>query len=325
VERGQVSAPIEPQRFENEPSAPSGAGRKPAIFDTVFLGTDGVRAGWRAGLYASLVLVLMTAAQLVTQAMGLSARINPHDLTPGPVLLQEFVLFISAFGAAAALALVEGRPVGDYGLPWRRAFRGHFWQGALWGFSEISILVLLIAALGGYLLGVRLLGGGQALLSGGLWVAVFLMVGLAEEFAFRGYLLTTLSSGMGFWPASVVLSLAFGAVHLGNPGENPIGVLTVAVVGMFFCLTVRRTGDLWFAVGAHAAHDFGQAFIYSAPNSGTLIRGSLFSASLRGPTWLTGGAAGPEGSYLIFPVLAFLFFLFASVYRSPQAPPNAQG
>jgi hypothetical protein len=266
-----------------------------------------------------MVLVLMTAAQLAAVAMGLSLGINPRDMTPGPVLLQEFVLFGSALVAAAALALMEARPIGSYGLPWRRAFRGHFWQGALWGFAEITFLVLLIAALDGYSLGEMALSGGPALRSAGLWAAVFLMVGLAEEFAFRGYLLATLSSGMGFWPASVVLSLIFGAVHLGNPGESPAGILTVAVVGMFFCLTVRRTGNLWFAVGAHAAHDFGQAFVYSVPNSGTLIRDSLFIPSVEGPVWLTGGAAGPEGSALAFVVLALMFVLFAVVYEKAKS------
>jgi membrane protease YdiL (CAAX protease family) len=95
-------------------------------------------------------------------------------------------------------------------------------------------------------------------------------------------------------------------------------LLTVAAVGMFFCLTVRRTGDLWFAVGAHAVHDFGQAFVYSVPNSGTLIRDPLFTSTLAGPTWLTGGAAGPEGSVLELAVLALLFVLFAGLYRREQ-------
>jgi hypothetical protein len=312
-----VNIPVAPQPAEDQPSTAVSPDRKSGLFDTVFVGSTGVRTGWRAGVYASLVVVLIAAGQLATASLGLSSRINPRDLTPGPIFLQECLLFLAALGAAAALGLVEGRSAADYGLPWRRAFRACFWQGALWGFAEISFLVLLIAGLGGFLLG-PMSGGGRVFLSAAEWLAVFLMVGFAEEFAFRGYLLTTLSAGIGFWPASIVLSLAFGAVHMGNPGENPIGLLTVAVVGLFFCLTVRRTGDLWFAVGAHAAHDFGQAFVYSVPNSGTLIRDPLFVSSLTGPAWLTGGAAGPEGSLLALAVLVLLFALFAGLYRSPQ-------
>jgi membrane protease YdiL (CAAX protease family) len=190
--------------------------------------------------------------------------------------------------------------------------------------AEISFVVLLIAGVGGYFLG-PLAGGSRIFFSAASWLAVFFVVGLAEEYAFRGYLLKTLAAGMGFWPAAILLSLAFGAVHIRNPGETPIGLVTVVLVGMFFCLTVRRTGDLWFAVGAHAAHDFGQAFVYSVPNSGTLIRDPLFGSSVTGPAWLTGGAAGPEGSVLELAVLGLVFALFAALYRregrdSPRMP-----
>jgi membrane protease YdiL (CAAX protease family) len=152
---------------------------------------------------------------------------------------------------------------------------------------------------------------------------VCLLVGLAEEFAFRGYLLSTLSSGIGFWPAAVLLSLLFGVVHLGNPGETFAGVAGVFAIGMFFCFTVRRTGHLWFAIGQHAAYNFGQAFVYSVPNSGTLIQGHLLNARLEGPQWLTGGPAGPEGSVLAFLILALMFVLFSRIYRSPQARSEA--
>jgi membrane protease YdiL (CAAX protease family) len=162
--------------------------------------------------------------------------------------------------------------------------------------------------------------GPQVFWSAIAWLAVFLMVGLAEEYAFRGYLLTTLSSGMGFWPTSILLSLGFAAVHLNNPGENAIGIVMVAVIGMFFCLTVRRTGNLWFAVGVHSAHDFGQAYVYALPNSGTLIRDPLFVATLRGPAWLTGGAAGPEGSVVAFLAIGLLVVLFAATYPAKHDP-----
>jgi membrane protease YdiL (CAAX protease family) len=306
-----MNIPIDSRPHGDRSSPPS---RKAELFDTVFIGSTGVRAGWRAGVYASMVLVLVATGQLVTGFLRLSSRVNPRDMTPGPILLQELILFLSAVAAAAALGLVEGRPVGEYGLPWKRAFRGRIWQGSLWGLAEISCVVLLIAAVGGYFFG-PLAGGSHGVVSAVSWLAVFLVVGLAEEYAFRGYLLTTLSAGMGFWPAAILLSLAFGAVHIGNPGENPIGLATVVLVGMFFCLTVRRTGDLWFAVGAHAAHDFGQAFVYSVPNSGTLIRDPLFRSTVTGPAWLTGGAAGPEGSVLELAVLAVVFALFAAFYR----------
>ena len=156
------------------------------------------------------------------------------------------------------------------------------------------------------------------------WAAVFLAVGFAEEFLFRGYLQFTLAEGMGFWPAALLLSLIFGAVHLHNPGEGVVGALSVFTIGMFLCLTLRRTGDLWLAIGWHAAFDFGETYLYSVPNSGLVMPGHLLAASLHGARWLTGGSVGPEGSVFSFAVLAVTFVAFDRVYRPRKEAAEAR-
>jgi hypothetical protein len=60
--------------------------------------------------------------------------------------------------------------------------------------------------------------------------------------------------------------------------------------------------------------DWGESYLYSVPNSGTLLPGHLLHASFQGPTWLTGGSVGPEGSYLVFAVLVALWIVFDRVY-----------
>jgi hypothetical protein len=72
---------------------------------------------------------------------------------------------------------------------------------------------------------------------------------------------------------------------------------------------------LWFAVGFHAAWDWGETFFYSVPDSGTIFPGHLLKSSFHGPPWLTGGMVGPEGSLLCFVVMAVVWVGFASVYR----------
>src|SRR5581483_661698 len=121
--------------------------------------------------------------------------------------------------------------------------------------------------------------------AGALW-------GLFEEFLFRGYTQFTLAEGIGFWPAAVLLSAAFGAIHLRNQGEAWIGALGAAFIGLFFCLTLRRTRSLWFAAGMHASWDWGETFLYSVPDSGFLPPGHLLNSSFHGPQWLTGGSVG---------------------------------
>jgi membrane protease YdiL (CAAX protease family) len=143
------------------------------------------------------------------------------------------------------------------------------------------------------------------------------IVGLFEEFLLRGYSQFTLGRGIGFWPAALVLSSVFGLIHLRNEQEHWPGLLAAAFIGLFFCVTLRRTGNLWFAVGFHAAWDWGETFFYSVPDSGMTSPGHLLSSSLRGPAWLSGGVTGPEASLLCFAVIGLTWVLFAKLYPEP--------
>jgi membrane protease YdiL (CAAX protease family) len=147
------------------------------------------------------------------------------------------------------------------------------------------------------------------------WAIGFAMIGVSEELLFRGYPLVALSAAIRFWPAAVLLACVFGAVHLLNPGESPIGALGVVAYALFASFTLRRTGDLWFAVGVHAAWDFAQSYVYGVADSGMLTAQHILQARVHGPAWLTGGTVGPEGSALGFAMLAFACVGFA--WRSP--------
>jgi membrane protease YdiL (CAAX protease family) len=160
-----------------------------------------------------------------------------------------------------------------------------------------------------------------------LWAAAFLLLGFAEEFAYRGYSQTTLTDGMGFWPAAVLLSAIFGAVHyFFKPMENWMDGLSVGLFGLFWCFTLRRTGTLWFAIGFHAMSDFADMVLFAQPNTGNngqLLTGHLLNVSYYGPDWLTGGPRGTEASALEFFILALLFLAFSRAYPRTEARPVA--
>jgi membrane protease YdiL (CAAX protease family) len=288
--------------------------RERLFAENIFLGPSGIRAGWRAALYVAFFILIELVLQSLI-ALNPFAGVANFLNSPEVLLVRELVLLAGALGAAQIMALIEGRSVGAFGIPWRGAFSARFWQGALWGIVQLSAIMLLIAAWHGYTFGGLALSGGALAEYALRWAAVFLTVGFAEEFLFRGYLQFTLADAMGFWPTALLLSLLFGAVHLHNPGEGVVGALSVFTIGMFLCLTLRRTGDLWLAIGWHAAFDFGETYLYSVPNSGLVMPGHLLSASLHGPRWLTGGTVGPEGSAFSFAVLAVTFVAFDRVYR----------
>jgi membrane protease YdiL (CAAX protease family) len=318
MSRSDVMTPEQIPENTSELQSPLGPPEGPASFTiAIFWNDREFRAGWRLLIYL-FFFVLVDLAETFLLMAAHFPLLTRAGLTAGSMLVQESIGLIAAFAAAATMGMLEGRPVGVYGLPRAAAFGELFRQGAAWGIAMIAAIIFLIRALGGFSFGDFALRGpalwGYAL----LWGVVFLLVGLFEEFLFRGYALFTLATGAGFWPAATALSVAFGALHLHNSGEDKVGALSVFVIGMFFCLTLRRTGNLWFAVGVHAAFDWGETFLFSAPNSGLVAPGHLLNSSFHGSVWLTGGTVGPEGSVMAFGVVAVAAALFEIVYPAKE-------
>ncbi len=214
-------------------------------------------------------------------------------------------------------ARLQRRSVGDYGIPPRQAFGQRFWEGSFWGFAMLSFLVFALLAAGHFQIHSRALSGRAFWGYAFGWALAFLCVSVSEELTFRGYLLFLSSRRMRFWPAAMATSVGFAAAHIPNPGETLVGILQVFGTGLLFCFMIRRTGNLWFALGYHAAWDWAQTFFYGTPDSGFMSVGYFLNTSSQGPAWLTGGSAGPEGS-----LLSLLILLLAALVihlRFPQA------
>jgi len=211
----------------------------------------------------------------------------------------------------------EKRPLSDYGLPPNQAFGARFWEGALWGFAALSLLLFTLNKLGAFRIDSIALNTTAALRYALAWALVFLGVSFNEELTFRGYLLFRLARIRTFWPAAIIFSLCFGAAHLPNPGETLIGILHVTITGLVFCFMIRRTGTLWFVLGYHAAWDWAETFFYGTPDSGLVGTGHYLNTSYSGPIWLSGGSAGPEGSLLSLALLLLCAALLA--LRFPNA------
>jgi len=302
---------------------------------TVFRGPNGIRAGWRVLLFL-IVVAAITLTMSVLIGLGLRLRYGSaagqrglgfNTVTPFGLSFTEGMFFLITALAAWIMSLIEHRQWRQYGLPLRRAFRQDFWIGLAIGFLAISASLFGIFLLHGFHLTGIATHGAELVKAIAAWSITFLLVGLAEEFSFRGYLQYTLTSGIGFWPAAILLSLLFGAAHYGNPGESKSGLLSVVLFGLLFCFSLRRRGNLWWAVGFHAGWDWGQTFFYGVADSGIPPYHNLFNSTFTGPQWLTGGTVGPEASIFTPIVLALVAIVFARVYREnlyPTAEPRTQ-
>jgi membrane protease YdiL (CAAX protease family) len=279
----------------------------------IFFGSKGLRAGWGCLLFLLLIFFCEAAFKALVEHL-LHGRPIPSELPPAFVLATDFVSVAGVIFLTFLMARVERKPFGAFGLKDRAGLR-RFGGGLLFGFISISGLVSLLWALHLLVLDPAGLPAAAAVHYGLLWGLAFLGAAIFEELLLRGYLLWTLARGVGFWWGAGLLSLAFGLIHGNNPGETPVGLLSAVAVGLVFCLSIWYTGSLWWAIGFHAAWDWGESFFWGVSDSGQNVEGHFLNAYSAGSLWWSGGATGPEGSLLVFPVLVLVSLGIAAWWR----------
>ncbi len=259
-------------------------------------------------LWLAIGLVLPGVFALVlVNVFGLGIR--NATLTIGGELSVKAISAFCVLLATWLAARMQQRPLGDYGIPPREALGWRFWEGAAWGFAMLSLLLLPLWMTGHFRVESAALRGSSLFAYAFGWALVFLCVSVEEELTFRGYPLFIAARRARFWRAAIGLSVGFGVAHLLNPGETLVGILQVVGTGFLFCFTIRRTGNLWFALGFHASWDWAQTFFYGTPDSGLKSVGYFLNTSMDGPAWLTGGSTGPEGSIFSLVILAIAALL----------------
>jgi len=347
----------------------------------IFAGSDGLRAGWSLLLYVALLAALLAggrflvhpsrhdaavaqpnaATQSKAQSSKPSAPASPALMPAKAILLGEGTALLSVLIATWLMGKIERRPNSVYGLGGKRRLP-NFLAGLAWGVALLSMLVFTLRACGLLVFDARLLFGASALRYGAVWLSGFLLVGLFEEYFFRGYLQFTLARGisgiydwlrafgpratdatewsatvlsktglrttrqsaLGFWTAALLVSFGFGFSHRANAGESPIGLLAAALIAVVFCLSLWRTGSLWWAIGFHAAWDWAESFLYGVADSGMMIQRHLFSTHPVGRPILSGGLTGPEGSFFILPIVGLTAVVIVlTLSRTQHSDPPA--
>ena len=93
----------------------------------VFMGPNGLRAGWRLlGFFAILVPLGIGAGRIIDLLLS---RLQADMSTPLGGLAVMGTLVIALLLASNIMARIGRRRIADFGLPWRRAFCRQFWQG----------------------------------------------------------------------------------------------------------------------------------------------------------------------------------------------------
>jgi membrane protease YdiL (CAAX protease family) len=136
----------------------------------------------------------------------------------------------------------------------------------------------------------------------------FVLVGISEELAFRGYFLPNLAEGVKSSLISsrgalifswVFTSAIFGIAHLGNPNATVVSTVNITMAGIFLGFAFVYTRSLAIPIGLHITWNFFQGHVFGFPVSGTNEFPARFiSIKQAGPEIWTGGAFGPEGGLI---------------------------
>lgn len=276
-----------------------------------------VLAAWMVALTLVLLPTLFLGIPLV-EASGLSA-----DAGLGPALVATLLQLVATTAVVwlfrryldrldfASLGL--GRPVAA------PLAAGAAIGGGLMALTVAGLAGAGAAGLAG--LGWQRAAPDELFLWGLGGLALMAAVGFYEELLTRGYLLQNLAAGLGLPAGLLASSLLFALLHLLNPGATALSTLNVGLAGLFFGLLYLRSGSLWAPIGAHAAWNFFQGYVFGLPVSGTGLLAALplLDFDPRGDPTLSGGAFGPEGSLV---TTALLLLASAALVASLRSEPK---
>ncbi len=232
--------PLEPFQQPPEPmplASPAEVPEKPYRgLKWVFIGPQGLRAGWSVLIVVSLLLLLGRTLSYVVLKLHLvtkGATFGPRQAFFGE--LFQVILLLLCVGIIAA---IERRSILDYNLRGPNRVR-HFFSGLVVGFAALSALVGAMAWGGWLHFGPVALQGSLIFKYAFIWGVTFLLVGCFEEGTMRCYLQYTLTRGINFWWAAGLIALMCGSLLFRTKGNGAWGVYVIALLGLVPCLLLQ--------------------------------------------------------------------------------------
>jgi membrane protease YdiL (CAAX protease family) len=251
-----------------------------------------LRAPWRLVAFAIAAVLAYAALGLVAYPLVALAAgwIGASAALEGPLLVGALLI------AHAVVLKAFERP-----RSWSFVWMGEeataprpLLVGALMGMLAIGVPSLGLMAVGW--LRMEPAGGGRWIDVAWQSAMMLLPAAFAEELVVRGYPMAVLREAVG-WPLALMgTSVAFGLLHLWNPGATVMSMVLVTLAGVFLGALVLVTRSLYAATLAHFAWNWVMAGLLHAPVSGLdEFAPAGYRLTDAGPDWATGGRWGPEG------------------------------
>jgi hypothetical protein len=269
-----------------------------------------LRCGWRVLIFAIVAMlcafVLASIAVAATSVLSLSGvwvdQSNSRDVLGAASVTRNLAdLLVSLTSALAASAfcarLLEGRSFGSVGFGLHKGWWRDFGLGLVLGAVTLSMGVLIGAVFGGLSLNLQTTGALAVVRNFAVLSLFFLLAGAFEEALVRGFAFQAFAHNLGPVAALLITSVAFGLLHIRNPGVTPLSTVNTVLAGVWLGVAYLKTRSLWLATGLHASWNLAMVFLFGLPVSGITTFRDLawFRGEPGSPALLTGGSYGLEG------------------------------
>jgi uncharacterized protein len=144
---------------------------------------------------------------------------------------------------------------------------------------------------------------GSAIASG---IGSMLLVAIAEELVYRGYVLRNLMKSFNRWLALVISAILFTVVHLSNPGIPVLGIINILLGGLVLGIAFMYSKNLWMPIGFHFSWNLVQGPLLGFPVSGFPFASLITMETDPARPSISGGGFGFEGSVICTGLLILL-------------------
>lgn len=239
--------------------------------------------GWTVALFFLVALTSLSTAEFL-------GKLAPKTAGAAQLAANLAGVLVALGTYVLAVWLAEGRKPSE--IAWRPLVP-QLGAGLLIGAAMFAAVMGVMAVFGLY--DIRLLGAAPA------WISIgkAAQSGVVEEIMIRAVLMRLMWRAFGPGAAFAISAALFGFGHVANPNATVFAAVAIALeagimLGAFYALT----GRLWMSIGAHAAWNFTQGYLFGAAVSGGDFGPAIAHSTARPgfPEWLTGGAFGPEAS-----------------------------
>jgi uncharacterized protein len=265
--------------------------------------------GWKKNRILRMVIMffILAACYALPQLPGgMLRKLHPEHKD---LWLWIFIPIGAAISLSVYVWLVhwleQRRPVSELRPS---AAPGGLIMGAIIGFIILSAVLGILDLMGAAQFAIP-----KPILFPSFAVAISIISGVCEELIFRGAVFRNLEDGFGSLVALVISGALFGGLHIFNPNATLFSSIAIAIeAGLLLGAAFMATRSLWLPIGLHFGWNFTEGGFYSTAVSGGTTPG-IIKTTLTGPNMLTGGAFGPEASWVTMAVCSVLTVIFIIV------------